>query len=107
MQRLAYRILVMSGCTWVRPGCVVAADQEILAFALKLIRLFVSLDADVYDVSAVFIMGEHSVIRLFLQGLSSPETSDVLEILSRTSLQMAACLNRDGRDVPGHTAVAK
>jgi predicted nuclease of predicted toxin-antitoxin system len=54
-------------------GMSKAADDEILAFSLKVNAVVVTLDADFHTILAVSGASGPSVIRLRLQGLVSPE----------------------------------
>ena len=56
-----------------------AADEEILAFSLKLNAVVITLDADFHAILAVSGASGPSVIRLRLQGLGVPEVAEVAQ----------------------------
>ena len=68
-----------------------AADEEILAFSLRMKAVVVTLDADFHAILGVSGASGPSVIRLRLQGLGGPEVAEVVE---RVLLNFDADLRR-------------
>lgn len=68
-----------------------AADEEVLAYALREHATVVTLDADFHAILAVSRASGPSVIRLRMQGLSATDTA---ELVQRVLAEFVADLNR-------------
>ncbi len=68
-----------------------AADEDILAFSLKLNAIVITLDADFHAILAVSGASGPSVVRLRLQGLGGP---GVAEVVQRVLLDFDSDLRR-------------